>query len=267
MSNQENNPSSEGDKRNKDVFSDFSPEVRVRTKKMLMAFIIFAIVMLFAGFTSAYIVSNIGAYWVHVTAPSALWWSNIIIIISSLTLYLALRTMKSGNRQMSIAMLAATLVLGVAFTLTQRAGWQTLTDKGLGYTIDTTEDGLKAYRWNSIDAITGEYGEDYYIYRDDTKLVMVNGELYSEDDVLLAEPLTTKVMQTTNSSSSYVLVLILVHILHLVFGLVYLVINLIRSYTGVIQQKDTIRLYTTGMYWHFLGILWLYLFAFLFIFH
>ncbi|MCH2198368.1 MAG: hypothetical protein MK081_06265 [Flavobacteriales bacterium] len=37
----------------KDVFADFDPDVKVRTKKMLMYFIIFAIVMLFGGFTSA----------------------------------------------------------------------------------------------------------------------------------------------------------------------------------------------------------------------
>ncbi len=259
--------STAGQRGTKDVFADFSPEVRVRTKKMLMAFIIFAIVMLFAGFTSAYILSNIGAYWVHVNPPAALWWSNAIIAISSLTLYLSLRYMKGGNRTMSMAMLALTLVLGIAFTLTQRAGWQQLNAKGMGYTIDITEEGLKAYRWNNLSQITGEYGVDYYIYRDGKKLLENNGEYYEATDVLLADPITTKVMQTTNSSSSYILVLILIHILHLVFGLVYLVVNLIRSYTGAIAPSDTVRLYTTGMYWHFLGILWVYLFAFLFLFH
>ncbi len=265
MSNQENTGDTTPEK--KDVFADFAPEVRVRTKKMLMTFIIFAIVMLFAGFTSAYIISNIGSYWVHISAPASLWWSNAVIAASSLTLILSLRFMKAGQRDKSIAMLATTLVLGIAFTLTQRAGWQELTSKGMGYTIDMTEDGLKAYRWNSIEAIDGEYGVDYYIYKDGKQLVKNNGDYFAEDDVLLSEPLTTKIMQTTNSASSYILVLILVHILHLVFGLAYLVVNLIRSYTGVIHPQDTVRLYTTGMYWHFLGILWVYLFAFLFIFH
>lgn len=264
MADQETTAGSRG---TKDVFADFAPEVRVRTKKMLMAFIIFAIVMLFAGFTSAYILSNIGAYWVHVNPPAALWWSNAIIAVSSITLYLSLRYMKAGNRQLSMTMTALTLVLGIAFTLTQQAGWKELNAKGMGYTIDLTEDGLKAYRWNNLSQITGEYGVDYYIYRDGKKLLENNGEYYEASDVLLADPITTKVMQTTNSSSSYILVLILIHILHLVFGLVYLVVNLIRSYTGTINPSDTVRLYTTGMYWHFLGILWVYLFAFLFLFH
>lgn len=265
MNNQEPSTGNTGEK--KDVFADFEPEVRVRTKKMLMTFIIFAIVMLFAGFTSAYIISNMGSYWVHINAPAALWLSIVIIAVSSLTVFLSLRFMKAGKAPQSKAMLVATLVLGVAFTLTQQSGWKALTDKGMGYTIDTTEDGLKAYRWNSIEEITGEYGVDYYIHRDGKKLVLHNGDFYAEDDILLAEPLTTKVIQTTNSASSYILVLILVHILHLVFGLVYLVINVIRSFTGTIHPGDTVRLYTTGMYWHFLGILWVYLFCFLFLFH
>jgi heme/copper-type cytochrome/quinol oxidase subunit 3 len=251
----------------KDVFADFSPEVRVRTKKMLMAFIIFAIVMLFAGFTSAYIISNIGSYWVHIKAPAALWWSVVVIAISSITLYLSLRFMKQSKVLMSQVMLAATLALGIVFTLTQQSGWRELTSKGMGYTIDTTEDGLKAYRWNNLEQISAEYGVDYYIYRDGNKLIESKGQYYAEEDVLLAEPLTTKVLQTTNSASSYILVLILIHILHLVFGLIYLTVNLIRSFTGVINPNDTVRLYTTGMYWHFLGILWVYLFFFLFIFH
>lgn len=249
------------------VFEGLDPKVRARTKKMLMLFIIFAIVMLFGGFTSAYILSNIGAYWVHVNAPAALWWSNLVIIVSSLTLILANRSMKRGQPKQSMVFLFLTLVLGIVFTLTQQAGWTALKEKGMGYSVNLDEQGLKAYRWNSFDQISGTYGEDYTISKDGKTLVESKGELYAADDVLLAEPLRGKIAQTTNSSSSYVLVLILVHILHLVFGLAYLVINLIRSYTGKIHPGDTVRLYTNGMYWHFLGILWLYLFAFLFLIH
>ena len=58
----------------------------------------------------------------------------------------------------------------------------------------------------------------------------------------------------------------MVHILHLVFGLIYLVVNGIRIFTGVIHQGDTVRLKATELL-HFLGLLWLYLFAFLFLLH
>ena len=45
-----------------DVFKDKDPEVKVRTKKMMMWLIIFALVMLFAGITSAMIVMNGSRY-------------------------------------------------------------------------------------------------------------------------------------------------------------------------------------------------------------
>jgi heme/copper-type cytochrome/quinol oxidase subunit 3 len=45
------------------------------------------------------------------------------------------------------------------------------------------------------------------------------------------------------------------------------VVNGIRVFTGVIHQGDTVRLKALGIYWHFLGLLWVYLFAFLFYLH
>ena len=75
-----------------DVFEGHDPAVRERTKKMLMYFIVFAIVMLFAGFTSAYIVSNMGQYWVHVTPTTPFWISNGLLVLSSVALWLAARS-------------------------------------------------------------------------------------------------------------------------------------------------------------------------------
>ncbi|WP_306641895.1 cytochrome c oxidase subunit 3 [Sanyastnella coralliicola] len=263
-----NEDSSNQQPRNKkDVFADFDPDVKVRTKKMLMYFIIFAIVMLFGGFTSAYIVSSMGEFWVHINPPTSLWISNVIIIISSLTIWLALRAMKSGNKGLSMAMMVATLVLGVAFTLTQKAAWDELHSKGMGWTVAQNGQGLEAYRWNSLDKVSGEYGVDYYVHKDGKKLIYDDGEFYASDDVLQAEPITKKVHKQTNSNGSYIWALIGIHILHLVFGFVYLVINIVRISKGKINQNETISLYTNGMYWHFLGILWLYLFVFLFLIH
>jgi cytochrome c oxidase subunit 3 len=58
-----------------------------------------------------------------------------------------------------------------------------------------------------------------------------------------------------------------VHILHLTFGFVYLVINGIRVAKGTIHSNDVVQLQTLSIYWHFMGALWLYLFLFLFFMH
>ena len=248
------------------VYEGVDPAVRIRTKKMLIWLIIFAVVMLFAGLTSAYIVSSMGDYWVHIESPKALWWSNAIIVLSSLPMYLAFTAMKKGQKQQSIIMLTITLFMGIGFTVAQYQGWEDLKAKGMGVSLFETDMGVKS-QWNNIDRITGEYGVDYYVVQDGKELIYNKGEFYAPDDVLMAAPVTGDVKRMSNSSGALVWVLIAVHVLHLVFGLIYLVVNIIRSSTGVIHQKDTIRLYANGMYWHFLGILWVYLFAFLFIIH
>ena len=251
-----------------DVFDGLDPHVRVRTKKMLMYFILFAVVMLFAGFTSAYIVSNVGQYWVHIEAPQTLWISNALIVLSSLPMWLSLRAMKQGNTTLSFVHLALTFVLGVAFTVTQLNGWEELQEKGMGWTVDETASGAEAYRWNSIQNLL-EGPADYTVTQDGEPLNYrpETGQLFAADDVLLARDITLQVERVSNASAGYLFILIVIHILHLALGLAYLIVNGIRVLTGRIHPGDTVRLSTAGVYWHFLGLLWLYLFAFLFLVH
>lgn len=255
-----------------DVFEGLDPKVRERTKKMLMYFILFAVVMLFAGFTSAYIVSNVGQYWVHIEAPRTLWISNALIVASSLPMWLSLRAMKQGQTMTSFFHLALTFALGVAFTVTQLDGWNELQEKGMGWTVDETASGAEAYRWNSIRNLLegpAEWGVDYTVTQDGEALNYrpETGQLYATDDVLLARDITLDVERVSNASAGYLFILIVIHILHLALGLAYLVVNGIRVLTGRIHPDDTVRLSTAGVYWHFLGLLWLYLFAFLFLLH
>lgn len=254
-----------------DVFEGVDPAVRARTKKMLMYFIIFAVVMMFAGFTSAYIVLNMGKFWVHAKAPAALWWSLGFLGASSVSAIAALRLMRSGSREKTLMALGVTLALGIGFTLSQSSGWGALADMGLGFTINTTESGQKAYRWNSIkDLVDGDavYGIDYSVTINDEPLLFdpVAKEFYMPNDQLMAQPITPDVTRTSNLGGGMLWVLIAVHILHLIFGFIYLVVNGIRVLQGTIHAGDTVRLETMNTYWHFLGILWLYLFGFLFLF-
>lgn len=255
-----------------DVFEGLDPKVRERTKKMLMYFILFAVVMLFAGFTSAYIVSNVGQYWVHIEAPRALWISNVLIVVSSLPMWLSLRAMKKGQSVTSFVHLCITFALGIAFTVMQMQGWGQLQEKGMGWTVDETASGAKAYRWNSIQNLLdgdAQWGKDYTITQDGVPLNFrpETGQLFATDDVLMAKDITLDVSRVSNAAAGYLYILILIHILHLALGLAYLLVNGIRVLNGRIHPGDTVRLSTAGVYWHFLGLLWLYLFAFLFILH
>ena len=255
-----------------DVFEGLDPAVRERSKKMLMYFILFAVVMLFAGFTSAYIVSNVGQYWVHIEAPTSLWISNALIVASSLPMWLSLRAMKAGQSMTSFIHLAITFVLGIGFTVMQLQGWGELQDKGMGWTVDETASGAKAYRWNSIENLlegSAQWGLDYTVTQDGVPLNYrpETNQLFASDDVLMARDITLDVERTSNSAAGYLFILILIHLFHLALGLAYVVVNGIRILTGRIHPGDTVRLHTGGVYWHFLGLLWAYLFAFLFLVH
>ena len=255
-----------------DVFEGLDPAVRERTKKMLMYFILFAVVMLFAGFTSAYIVSNVGQFWVHIEAPTALWISNALIVASSLPMWLSLRAMKAGQSMTSFVHLAITFVLGIAFTAMQLQGWGELQDKGMGWTVDETASGAKAYRWNSIQNLlegSAQWGVDYTVTQDGVPLNYrpETNQLFASDDVLMARDITLDVERVSNSAAGYLFILILIHLFHLALGLAYVLVNGIRILTGRIHPGDTVRLHTGGVYWHFLGLLWVYLFAFLFLVH
>ena len=254
----------------KDPLKEVDLIVRDRSKLMIMYFILFSVTMLFGGLISAYIVSSTGQYWVHVTPPATLWISNLLIVASSCTLVVSIKAMKSGNISKSRSTLFLTMALGIGFAFTQIAGWNSLADNGSGWGTEANDEGLVAYSWNRIDDLIKSdavYGEDYdvrinnltLLYNPDSK------ELYSPNDPLMVKPITSKVIHITNSSGSYLWVLMMIHILHFSFGLIYLFVNIYRVSNGTINPEDTIRLRVLGIYWHFLGGLWLLLFTMLFL--
>ena len=61
----------------------------IRTKKMLLWFAMISFIMVFAGLTSAYVVSKSRPDWKPLDMPVAFTISTILILISSLTFLLA----------------------------------------------------------------------------------------------------------------------------------------------------------------------------------
>lgn len=247
-----------------DVFEGVDPNIKIRTKKMMMWFIIFAVVMLFAGITSALIVLYGKLMWIHIAVPSSLWISVGLVIASSITLIMGLRALKAGKQQLATVFTGITFLLGIGFVVAQNQGWTELSNRGMGYTITQNEQGLKSYRWNTIGRVNGEYGKDFFIEWHGERVIRENGEFYMESDAARSEPVTNQVMTTFNASAAMLFVLIYVHIVHLSFGLIYLLVNTIRLAVGRLNKDNWISLYTSGMYWHFMGILWVYLFFFVF---
>lgn len=70
-----------------------------------------------------------------------------------------------------------------------------------------------------------------------------------------------------NPGGSFLYVLMGVHAFHLISGLIYLIIMLVRSYRVEDISEMHFQLGLSTTYWHFLGGLWIYLYVFLIIYH
>ena len=85
-----------------------------------------SIVMMFAGLTSAFIVKSNQVNWKTIEIPKVFWVSTVAILVSSLTLQLALRSFKQREMTKYRSLIGVTLLLGVAFIVFQWMGFQNL---------------------------------------------------------------------------------------------------------------------------------------------
>ncbi|HRI21885.1 MAG TPA: cytochrome c oxidase subunit 3 [Panacibacter sp.] len=68
--------------------------------------------------------------------------------------------------------------------------------------------------------------------------------------------------QGSNPSASFLLVITGLHILHVLGGIVALMIIFLRAYSSKSKNYNAVPVEIAGTYWHFVDILWIYLFIF-----
>jgi len=106
-----------------------------RAKKMMLWFGIASMVMMFAGITSAYVVSKNRPDWISdFELPETLYWSTLVIIVSSITFILAKRAILNGSRSQATAFLLTTLALGIVFVDLQFRSFSAIIASGYYFT-------------------------------------------------------------------------------------------------------------------------------------
>lgn len=215
---------------------------------------IFSIIMFFAGLTSACIVMQADHFWVVVDLPVAFWFSTIAIVLSSGTFYYALQSAKNNAVGTVNKALLATLFLAIIFSISQFIGWSQLIERGY-------------YFVGNINTVSGVYGQDYVIKKDGISLDFVEGDYYYPDDEMRSRPLKNKIDASRNTASSFLYVLTFLHLIHLAGGVLYLLSLIIGSFKGKYNKNNHHQIKLGGIYWHFLGGLWVYLFMFLYFIH
>ncbi|WP_246104150.1 cytochrome c oxidase subunit 3 [Mucilaginibacter corticis] len=179
-------------------------KVNLGAKKFVMWIFIFTSFMLFAAFTSGFIVYVGGSgKGLGIALPESFRFSTIVLVISSITLFFASKAAKQLDFDKQQRLLWVTIGLGIAFLVLQLYGWYTLAYK------------MKIY---------------------------------------LVDP---------NATRSFVYVITLAHLLHVIGGLIWLASSLSGSIKRIPQVKNLYRMEMTAIFWHFLDIIWIYLYVFL----
>jgi len=177
---------------------------KIHPHKLLLWIAICSICMMFAGWTSAFLVRKAQGNWMLFPMPLSFWISTIVILTSSVTMHLTLKAFNNRSMKSYKTLLSVTALLGVLFMLLQFKGFYDLHLAGI--TLASNGEGV---------------------------------------------------------SGSFIYVISGVHILHMLGGVIALVI----MYFVVNFRKKTKIYSSTGLeilstYWHFVDVLWIYLFLF-----
>ena len=72
---------------------------------------------------------------------------------------------------------------------------------------------------------------------------------------------------TSNITMSYIYVIAVVHIIHVLAGIIGLIVVIINQLNKKYSSENTLGFDLASTFWHFVDILWLYLFFFLYFFN
>jgi cytochrome c oxidase subunit 3 len=173
---------------------------KIHPHKFAMWIGIGSIMMMFAGLTSAYIVKRDQPGWTTFDIPRTFWYSTTAILISSLTMQMALKSFKDRQMQQYRIVVSATFFLGILFVVLQWISFQQI--------------------WNSGVTLKGS-GAGQFLY-------VIAG----------------------------------LHALHVLGGIIALLVTFIRAFGTKKRSYSSVPLEVVATYWHFVDLLWIYLFIF-----
>jgi len=174
-----------------------------RPKKFIVWLFVISSTIMFGGWTSYYIVFAGSKGKGHgLVLPDLFMYSSIVLVASSIALFLATRALKKNNIGLQKVFLWITLVLGLAFGYMQFGAWSALYHSGAA---------------------------------------LINN----------------------NAAISMIYILSGFHLLHIFAGIFFILNSLIGSYKGLSSEKAIYKQEIASIFWHFIDILWIYLYVFL----
>ncbi|WP_291127796.1 cytochrome c oxidase subunit 3 [Flavobacterium sp. UBA7682] len=106
-----------------------------RSYKLLLWFAMASMTMMFAGITSAFVVSKSREDWVKdFQMPTSFYFSTLAIILCSVTFHLAKKAIQKDDRKATTSFLLLTLGFGITFVFLQFNGFEQLIKQGYYFT-------------------------------------------------------------------------------------------------------------------------------------
>lgn len=177
-----------------------------RAKKNMLWFGIISLTMSFAGLTSAYVVSKERPDWISgFDIPQAFYVALVLMVVSSATMFFALRTIKRQQDRLGMVFLASTFLLGSLFVVFQFRGFAEIIASGYNFTGPTS-----------------------------------------------------------SITTSFIYLVVLLHVAHVFVGLISLLVVIYNHYKQKYENGKTLGVELAATFWHFVDIVWIYLFLFLY---
>jgi cytochrome c oxidase subunit III len=103
--------------------------ISMHPKKFALWLFMVTVVMLFAAWTSAYIVRQAEGNWLEYDLPEIFWYTSGLVVLSSVFLHWAYYSAKKDNIANLRIGLIGTVILGLAFLVGQWYSWVALVDR------------------------------------------------------------------------------------------------------------------------------------------
>ena len=185
------------------TFKDQQVKFDSKPKKFIIWLFVVSSTIMFGGFTSYYIVFSGSKGKGHgLVLPDMFLYSTIVLVCSSICLFLASKALRNKAIQKQKLFLWLTLLLGVSFGYLQVEAWSSLYQSGA---------------------------------------VLVNN----------------------NAAISIIYIVSGIHLLHIFGGLCLITNALVGAYGKISLDKLEYRMEIAAIFWHFIDILWIYLYVFL----
>jgi len=173
---------------------------RIHPHKFTLWVAMGSIVMMFAGLTSAYIVKSNQPKWTTFEMPVIFWYSTAVLLTSSVTIQMALRSFKYRKMGNYRKLITLTAILGLLFVTLQATGFHQL--------------------WNRGITLSG------------------------------------------SGAAQFMYVIFSLHALHVIGGVIALLVIFFRAFSAHTRNYNPVPVEVASSYWHFVDLLWVYLFVF-----